>query len=174
MEPGEKAEALKLALTNEKKEKEFYLENASRTNDPVGRAMFESIAEDEAEHYSRLLELYEKMDERGKWPDEFSTDISSRKVGEMIDRLIGEGAPQPRSDDDDVRALKIALEFEEKGEKFYRDLAENAESEAERHFFSLLASIEREHRLSLDETLEYFEDPDGWMRRKGRGGLDGA
>jgi len=34
--------------------------------------------------------------------------------------------------------------------------------------------MEREHRLSLEDTLEYFTDPQGWLERKGGRHLDGA
>lgn len=174
MEKKEKLEALKLALTNEEKEKEFYLENAGRTADELGRRMFESIADDEAEHYRRLKALYENLEEREGWPEGFSTDISSSKVGEMIDRLIGEHRTAYGGDEEDVAAVKTAIEFETKGEEFYAGLAAGAGNEAEKRFFGLLSSMEREHRLSLEDTLEYFEDPKGWLERKGGRLLDGA
>ena len=45
MENKEKLEALELALTNEEKERDFYLAHARRTKDALGRQMFESIAQ---------------------------------------------------------------------------------------------------------------------------------
>jgi rubrerythrin len=174
MDKKEKMEAIKLALTNEKKEKEFYLENAERTNDQLGEAMFRSIASDEDEHYRRLQELYDKLEERDKWPEDFSTDISSAKVGEIFDRVIRQRAGESGGNEDDVAALKVALAFEENGERFYADLAEKSDNEAEKHFFTMLSSMEREHRLSLEQTLEYFDDPKGWMERMGGRHLDGA
>jgi hypothetical protein len=44
----------------------------------------------------------------------------------------------------------------------------------EKKFYEFLASIEREHRLSLQDTLEYFQDPAGWFRVKERHHIDGA
>jgi len=38
----------------------------------------------------------------------------------------------------------------------------------------MLAGLEREHRLSLEDTLEYFEDPEGWLLMKEKHHLDGA
>jgi hypothetical protein len=38
----------------------------------------------------------------------------------------------------------------------------------------LLASIEREHRLSLEDTYEFFKDPEGWYRMREGHTLDGA
>jgi hypothetical protein len=41
-------------------------------------------------------------------------------------------------------------------------------------FYGLLETIEREHRLSLQDTYEYFKDPEGWFERMEKPGLDGA
>ena len=51
--------ALDVALDNEMKEREFCLKNAERTKSPVGKAMFQQIADEELEHYQRLKELHE-------------------------------------------------------------------------------------------------------------------
>lgn len=173
MEKKDKIEALKLALTNEEKERDFYLGHARRTRDKLGKQMFESIAADEDMHYRRLLDLHKKLEERSKWPEGFSIDISTRVI-EALGRLSKEATTSPESDDDDVNAVKIAIEFEQKGEEFYARLADQAKDKAEKRFFTLLSSMEREHRLSLEDTLEYFTDPQGWLERKGGRHLDGA
>ena len=173
MESTNKLEALKLALANEEKERDFYLAHAKRTKDRLGKQMFESIAADENEHYKRLVELHRRFEERSKWPDGFSLDIPTR-VTEALNRLSKEASAAPESDGDDLEAVKIAIEFEKKGEEFYARLAGGAKDKAEKRFFSLLASMEREHMLSLEDTFEYFTDPHGWMERKGGRHLDGA
>ncbi len=173
MDGVQKLEALKLALTNEEKERDFYLAHAKRTKDVLGRQMFESIAADENEHYKRLVELHTKLEERNKWPDGFSIEIPTR-VTEALGRLVKEATDSPESDDDDIAAVKAAIDFEHKGENFYEKLAAEAKDKAEKRFFTLLASMEREHRLSLEDTLEYFTDPQEWMERKGGRHLDGA
>jgi hypothetical protein len=44
----------------------------------------------------------------------------------------------------------------------------------EKEFYKFLSGIEREHRLSLEDTYEYFKDPASWLRIKERHHLDGA
>ncbi len=173
MVSNEKLEALKLALSNEEKEREFYVMHAKRTKDALGRQMFESIAADENEHYARLLALHTRMSERSKWPDGFSIDIPTR-VTEALGRLVKEATDAPAADEDDVAAVKTAIEFEHKGEAFYEKLSDQAREKPEKRFFALLASMEREHRLSLEDTLEYFTDPQEWLERKGGRHLDGG
>ena len=173
MDMKEKLEALKLALTNEEKERDFYLAHARRTKDALGKQMFESIAADENEHYKRLVDLHAKIEERNKWPDGFSIDIPTRVV-DALGRLVKEATDSPGGDEDDVKAVRTAIEFELKGEEFYGRLADGARDKAEKRFFTLLSSMEREHRMSLEDTLEYFTDPEGWLERTGGRHLAGA
>ena len=79
-----------------------------------------------------------------------------------------------KSDEDDLKAVKIAIDFETKGEMFYNDLAKKVDNPMEKKFYEFLTSIEREHRLSLEDTLEFFQDPAGWYRMKERQHVDGA
>ena len=37
-----------------------------------------------------------------------------------------------------------------------------------------LADIEREHRISLQDSLSYLEDPESWLEASEHQGLDGA
>ena len=76
--------------------------------------------------------------------------------------------------DDDIAALRKGIEFESSGAKFYSELAEACNNPQERKFFGFLAQIEREHMLSIQDSLFYIEDPEGWFESKGRAGLDGA
>jgi hypothetical protein len=43
----------------------------------------------------------------------------------------------------------------------------------EKKFYEFLAGIEREHRLSLEDTYEYFQDPASWFRVKEKLNVDG-
>ncbi|MEJ2066523.1 MAG: ferritin family protein, partial [Deltaproteobacteria bacterium] len=52
--------ALEVALNNETKEREFYQKHAKRTTHPLGKLMFQQIADEELEHYERLKQLHEK------------------------------------------------------------------------------------------------------------------
>jgi len=60
---------LEVALNNEMREREFYLKNAERTNNPAGKTMFQQIAAEELEHYERLKQLAEIWGKQQKWPE---------------------------------------------------------------------------------------------------------
>lgn len=167
--------ALEAALLNEKKEREFYLFHAERTKNPIGKGMFLAIAADETEHMVRLQKIHERWRSGGSWPEGELGGLAAGKVREHLLSLLGGAVPQDaHTDADDVDALKKACAFEAQGAKAYADLAGRSADARERAFFELLSSMEREHYLSLKETLEYLEDPAGFFARKERHGLDGA
>ncbi len=170
----ERIEALQIALNNELREKEFYLKHAERTGNSLGKLMFATIASDEDEHYQRILNLHKRLKTEGKWPETLPIQVKGTEVKDILKNFVNAVDASVKSDDDDRSAVKIALDFETKGEMFYSDLAKKVDNPMEKKFYQFLASIEREHRLSLQDTLEFFEDPAGWYQTKEKGHLDGG
>lgn len=166
--------ALKVALDNEIREREFYELNAKRTNNPVGKAMFKQIAEDESEHYERLRQLHDKWEKEEKWPETVPLKIENTVVGDILKNLPQKAKKGPAADADDLQAIRTAIDFEEKGAVYYAMLRDKVTDPKEKAFFELLANIEHEHYVSLKETEEYFVDPVSWFRRTEKTGLDGA
>jgi rubrerythrin len=170
----ERIKALEVALNNESRERDFYLKHKERTINPLGKLMFASIASDEDEHYRRILELHKKLTKEGKWPETIPLTVKGTEVKSIMKNLVDSVDTTSKADMDDMAAVKIAVDFEAKGEIFYSELAKSVENPVEKKFYVLLASIEREHRLSLEDTYEYFQDPAGWYRIKERHHIDGA
>jgi rubrerythrin len=169
-----KLKALEVALENEKREREFYLKNSKRTSHPLGSKMFAEIADDELEHFQRIQELYRRLKEKGKWPETIPFKVKNTEVRELFKETVQTLEKSAKADPDDFDAIKIAIEFEAKGEKFYEDLAGMTDDIQEKSFYQVLSSIEREHLLSLKDTYEYFRDPEGWYQTKERHSLDGG
>jgi len=168
-------DALEMALKNETTERKFYLDNASRAKNPLGKAMFVQIADDELEHYERLMEIHKIWSEKGKWPEKLT--VSKTKVRSVIRDLKGKGPTSPATapaDSDDLKAVQTALEFEANGAAFYAAMRDKCSDPQERDFFNLLADIEHEHYVSLLDAEEFLRDPVGWYRRTERHSLDGA
>ena len=165
--------AIDIALENELKERDFYLQNAQRTQSPVGKKMFETIAADEDEHYKRFKLLHENMGQGSTWPDKVSSIINDTNVMEVIKEIPNVKTETSQADADDIQAVKVAIEFESNGYSFYTDIANQCETEQERAFFSKLASVEKEHLDSLKDTLLFFEDPATWYEENEKGLLEG-
>lgn len=166
--------ALEVALNNESRERDFYLKHAERTSNSFGKMMFQSIAKDEDEHYQKILELHNRLKEEGKWPETIPLKVKGVDMKSVLNKVIASIDTSTKVDTDDMEAVKVAIDFEAKGEKFYSDLRDSVEDPIEKEFYGMLASMEREHRLSLEDTYDYFKDPEGWYRMKEKRHLDGG
>ncbi|NIA18916.1 MAG: hypothetical protein GWP07_00525 [Xanthomonadaceae bacterium] len=166
--------ALEVALNNEMREREFYLKNAERTTNPVGKAMFKQIADEELEHYERLKQLHEKWQGEGKWPESVPLVVAESNLKNTLKDVIGQVEKSAPGDDDDLKAVRAAIGFEAEAGKFYEKLRDASTDPKEKDFFALMAKIEYEHLASLKETEGYFLDPAAWYQQMEHGGLDGA
>jgi len=170
----DRIDALKVALDNELKERDFYRSQAARTSNSLGRAMFEQIAAEEDEHYQRILALHKTWSEGGTWPETVPLQVGDTKLPATLKNFLAQAKAAAAGDADDLAALREAIAFEEHGASFYARLRDQVTDPREQAFFNLLAKIEEEHYRSLKETLEFLSDPASWFRMKERGGLDGA
>lgn len=174
MDQKERLNALDVALNNEMREREFYLNHAKRTNNQVGKAMFQQIADEELEHYERLKELHEKWEQKEKWPETVPLKVKKTIVKNILLDLVKKAGKQPQKNDDDLKAIRTAIDFESKGVAYYAKIRDEVTDPKEKEFFDLLSKIENEHYLSLKDTEEYLTNPDTWYIKTERHGLDGA
>lgn len=174
MEEKQRLDAIVLALNNEMSEREFYLKHAERTGNPVGKAMFNLIADDELEHYQRLKALHETWEKNDKWPETIPLTVKQTNLKTVLRDVISAVDKMPAADVDDLDAIKTAVEFESKGIELYTGLSNASPDPKEKAFFALLAGMEREHFLSLKDAEEYLKDPSSWFTRKEHHGLDGG
>jgi len=174
MDKKERLDALEVALNNEMNEREFYLKHAKRTKNPIGRIMFQEIADEELEHYHRLKELHDKWTNNERWPGTVPLTVKDTNIKDILTYNLKKIDEMPESDDDDLKAIQIATQFEAKGSEFYAGLRDAVSDPREKAFFDLLATIEREHYLSLKNTEEYISDPESWFTKSEHHGLDGA
>lgn len=165
--------SIELAIRNETAEMEYYLTQARRSRNPVARRLFETLAEDEKEHMTRLRALHGRLTADGSWPEDVAIEVAGTNVKQVLDSL-GRDQGTAAHDDDDIAALNRGIDLEQNGSKFYSGLAEVCQNPQEQRFFRFLAGIEREHMLSIKDSLFYLEDPQGWLEEKERAGLDGA
>jgi len=174
MNGRERLNALEVALNNEMRERAFYLKNAQRTKNPLGKAMFQQIGDEELEHYERLKQLHQRWEKQEKWPETVPLKVKDTVVKNVLMDLVRKIDELPEGDDDDLKAIQAAIDFEANGVKYYAKLRDEVSDLKEKQFFDLLSGIENEHYLSLKDTEEYLSDPTSWYRKAEHHTLDGA
>ena len=174
MNEKERLSALEVALNNEMREREFYLKNAKRTKNPLGKKMFQQIGDDELEHYERLKQLHQRWSKQEKWPETVPLKVKDTIVKDILLEFVKKVDETTKGDTNDLEAVRTALDFEAKGAKFYAEIRDSVTNPKEKEFFDLLSKMENEHYLSLKDTEEYFIDPASWYRKAEHHTLDGA
>lgn len=172
----ERLNALEIALNNEMNEHKFYLTNAERSQNAVGKAMFTQIAGEELEHYERLKQLSAVWKREERWPETVPLKVKDTAVKSAFFNAAKAtaGKPAAAGNQDDLQAIRTAIDFEAKGAAFYARLRDLSADPKEKAFFGLLADIEHEHFTSLKDTEEFFVNPGGWFQKAEKSGLDGA
>ena len=173
MNEKDRLNALEVALNNEMREREFYLKNAKRTKNPLGKKMFQQIGDDELEHYERLKQLHQTWAKKEKWPETVPLKVKDTIVKDVLLEFLRKVDQTTRGDSDDLEAVRIAIDFEAKGTKYYAELRDSVTNPKEKEFFDLLSKMENEHYISLKSTEEYFIDPASWYRMVEHHTLDG-
>jgi rubrerythrin len=166
--------ALKFALENEQKEREFYLANARRTKNLAGKNMFKQIADEEKEHYEILKQLHDTWEQKKKWPATIPLKVKKSLAGTILKSMADKKSTRFKGNDDDLKAVRTAIDFEARGMALYTKLEEGSDDPKEKAFFNLMAGIERQHFMSLRETEEFLTDPASWYQSIEKASLDGG
>ena len=173
MNEKDRLNALEVALNNEMREREFYLKNAKRTKNPLGKKMFQQIGDDELEHYERLKQLHQTWAKKEKWPETVPLKVKDTIVKDILLEFLQKVDQTGKGDSDDLEAVRTAIDFEAKGKKYYAELRDSVTNPKEKEFFDLLSKMENEHYVSLKDTEEYFIDPASWYQKVEHHTLDG-
>ena len=134
MDEKERLNALEVALQNEMREREFYLRNAQRTKNPLGKAMFQQIGDEELEHYEKLKELHKRWESTGAWPETVPLKVKDTLVKDILLTMLKKAEEIPEGDADDLEAIRKAIDFEASGAKHYAKLRDHITDPHEKNF----------------------------------------
>ncbi|MBN2801821.1 MAG: ferritin family protein [Deltaproteobacteria bacterium] len=165
--------SIKIAMDNEQREEDFYLEEAKRSSNPVVIKLMKKLAAEEEDHKAWISKLHDKLVSDGEWPKDVEIGVEDSTIEEELKKLDFKDNATSVHDDSDIACLKKAIAFEKDAENFYNELAKKCENPQEAGFFKFLAKTELEHGLSIADSLAYLEDPEAWFSSKERAGLDG-
>ena len=164
-------EALRQALTMEEDGKAYYEDALNRVERELAREVFRHLIKAEIRHVKKIERLYASLEETGKWPDV----VLTRDRGETVDNIFAEALAsldeKVKGTTTDIEALKMAVEMEDQGIKYYQSKADMADDPFEKKFYHLLVREEGEHFISLLDTIEFLEDPQGYFSQLERGTL---
>ena len=114
-----------------------------------------------------------KLSREGTWTENIPLTVKGSDLKNVLKTFLAKVENDTPADIDDQEAIKIAIAFEEKGYLFYAGLRDAVDNPEEKKFFNILAEMEKEHLMSLQDSLLYMEDPGGWFATKEMTNVDG-
>jgi rubrerythrin len=165
---------MKIAMDNEQREKDYYLQEAKRSDNPVVIRLLETLAQEEQDHKDWIAKVHAKHVSDGSWPSDVDIETKDSQVAQELKTLDYKADTTSKHDDSDIACLEKAVEFEKEAADFYTEIAKACDNDKEKAFFEFLAKVEHDHQLSIQDSLNYLKDPAGWYDDAERHGLDGA
>lgn len=153
------SEALKAAMDLEQRGHAYYTDIAARADNPLTKATFSALAEEELQHLERAKQLYSESG-AGESP---SVPLGSAQ--DKVRAIFEESDWSKRNTwhMDNAAAYDYATELERDSIALYGKLAEETESSAEREFFSRLKQEELGHLSALQNVYNYLEHTADWF-----------
>lgn len=154
-------EAVKNALEAEKEGMRAYLSLARMTEDPTGKNMFISLAQDEEDH-ARILEEQASLLEGGLgWCSYSARGSEVEKLRPNLKQV--EARKRSTEGMNELDALRIALDQEKTAIELYKRQAETLADEKAREMYRKLAAMEEAHYDVLQAQIDHIEGTGFWF-----------
>jgi rubrerythrin len=161
----EELEALAWALKTEEDGFRYFKESSERTDHPVAKSFFASLAHDEEVHIALIRQFYADLK---KNPDGSTVKLPEppgdlkkhlRTVFADAHKKIGKNV---KPDTGILDVYKHSMELETKAANFYKERLQETVFPAARKFYDWLFHFESYHYRMLSETLSYLDNPEQW------------
>jgi rubrerythrin len=156
---------LAVGQQKERAARDFYLHAATKTKHPLGKQMFERLAQDEAKH-EQLLQNWANV---GLCPVDVKfppVDMEFVKKGRAkVEKIV-------KPETTDLQAIELGQEMERKSIAFYLDGAAKAEDQPSKDLFMRLKAEEDKHLALLTDLYDYMVNPNLWSVRDQRSHFD--
>jgi rubrerythrin len=149
--------AIEMAVKMEQEAVDFYTQCAGRTNNPVGRKMFLSIADDEKYHIACAMNVQKgkTFAPAGASPLEDMKKIFDQNKQDMLKQVA--------STADELDAFRVAMKMEKEAIAFYKEASAQAANAEEKNLFDCLIKDEEEHFAIFQNTYSFLSDTGNWF-----------
>jgi rubrerythrin len=156
-------EILKKGMSTELWGRRFYEEAVARTESEDGKRVFQSLVEEETRHLEILCGQYAAYSEGGSCVStEQAIEMAQSVDPTQIFPEASAAAQLIAADATDEQALKMAMDFEQRGYDLYAEAAKDAAGDEERKLWEFLAKAEDKHYAFLQETYDYLINNGVW------------
>ena len=154
-------DAIKTAIQMEKDGFSFYEKAAAQTSSKMGKTVFKSLAADELLHLEVFQKLFDEKVGKEEWYDLVKT---SKKYADIPifpkDLQVVEGA---NSDTNEIDALRIAMDSEQKAIEWYTKIRENSSDDQVNEIIDEIINQEKNHYNILEGEFHHINSTGYWF-----------
>lgn len=154
--------ALEKAMEIERQGEAFYKEAAERIQDPMGKAVFQTLAKDEIEHLHLLQAEYETIYNEKEWMELDQARVCEPQTPLEVFPDKRDAALMIHADATDLDALELAMKLEDEGYNLYVKAGAETNDPKGKKVFDFLAKQENSHYAFLQKTYEYLTTKGAW------------
>ncbi|MGD8922147.1 MAG: ferritin family protein [Candidatus Zixiibacteriota bacterium] len=147
------------AMKMEQDGRDFYLENAGKTEVPAFRKILTQLADDELKHYNIFKAM--KEGQKAEYKDSEQTTII-KTMKNVFDDLKAENK-QLAFEPEAMAIWKEAQDVEKKSEDFYRSKAKEVGDEKQAHILNRIADEEHRHWVTMQNVIQFLNRPNSWL-----------
>ena len=153
--------AIKTAIQMEKDGYDFYKKAAAQTSSEMGRTVFKSLAGDELLHLEVFKKLFDEKIGKEDWIDLVN---SSKKYSDIPifpkDLQMIEGT---NPDTNEIDALRIAIDSEQKAIDYYTKIKENSSDDEVNEILDEIINQEKSHYQILEGEFHHINSTGYWF-----------
>ena len=155
-------EAIKTAIAYETKIQKLYQEAHQLVSDPIGKSVFQALADDEQNHVVYLKDRLEQWQKTGQLsPEKLETTIPEKKIiSRGVEKLSSRMAREDRNDEKQMLSKALSVEIETS--KFYEQMVAEMQAEG-RKMFARFLEIEAGHIAIVQAELDYISHTGYWF-----------
>ena len=156
------------AIKMEKDAIDFYSKAAEKTSHPAGKKMFQSITEDEKRHLKMLSQIFKELDIK-------MDDVSPmRNMQTIFESMKNSMMERVMATQDELEAFKIAMQMEQEGVAFYKQVETETRKQKEKALFERLIREEQQHYDIFANTYNFMNDTGNWFMWEEHSIVDGG
>ena len=164
---SEELEALDLSLKTEEDGYKYFVKSSERTNHPVAKKFFATLAEDENVHIELIRDFHKSLQSD---PESGSVQLPEapgdhrRKLKTIFEEAQKDIKEKVTLDTGILDVYKHAMDLETKAADFYKQRRDVTKFERAQKIYDWLFHFESYHYQMLSETLSYLANPEQWFQ----------
>ena len=154
------AQAIETAIQMEKEGQAFFHQAAEKTNNKLGKAMFERLAAEEITHMETFRKMFDSMSNTEDW---HAVSTQLRSISKPPVFSDAKNKMKAEREPGEVEALRQAMEIERNAIEFFKDAKSKTDDETVKEIFEKIRQEEEYHHALLQAQYDSVTNSGYWL-----------